>query len=104
MEKEHREAVKAYRQKALGAKSVTVELSTPIKVNGLETRSITLRRPTVGDLRRANAMPGTDNDKEVALTAALAEMSPEDLDQIDVADFDCVEAVVLGFRRQRVAR
>jgi hypothetical protein len=98
---EHEELVKSYEEKARGARRVTVDLSVPIRVNGVEVSEITLRRPTVGDIRRANA----DHDSgHIALVAALADVAPKDLDTMDAADFDCVEAVVLGFRGQRVAR
>ncbi len=104
-EKDHRELCERLRKDALGARSITVQLAVPITdSSGAEVRHVTVRRPTVGDIRRSNAAGSGPVERESALTAALCELAPQDLDKIDAADYDCIEAVILGFRGQRVAR
>jgi hypothetical protein len=100
----HDELVTHYEERARGQRTITVELAVPIKVNGAEKTEITVRRPTVGDIRRAHASRKDPIDQELWLVAHLCDLAPGDIDQVDKADYDLLEAVIAGFRKQRVAR
>jgi hypothetical protein len=103
-EKTHEELVLEYEEKARGATRMTVELGTPFMSSGTPKTAITLRRPTVGDARRAAKHAPDDEGRSVYLASLLSNEAPEDIEKIDIADFDLVQAVIVGFRQQRVAR
>jgi hypothetical protein len=64
--------------------SVTIDLKYPTE-KGLE--KITLRRPKVRDMIASDKSKGSDADKEVALFANLAELSPDEIASLDMADY-----------------
>jgi hypothetical protein len=103
-EKTLEELILEYEAKARGATKVVVELGIPFTSSGAPKTSITLRRPTVGDARRAAKHAPDDEGRSVYLAALLSGESPEDIEKIDIADFEIVQAVIIGFRAQRVAR
>lgn len=79
------------------AESKTVPLTAPITVGGRPIDSVTIRRPRVGDLRRMDAAGKTNLDKTLWLIGALAELTPEEVDQIDAHDLTAIGAVVADF-------
>lgn len=64
-----------------------VTLKYPFTVAGKKIEKLTLRRPTVKDLRTVSRFGETDEDKEIGLMATLAGMVPEDMDAMDAADY-----------------
>ncbi len=84
-------------QAAPAADPNAIPLDYPItKGDGTKVSTITLRRATVKDLRRMKDFGSDQVDQELGLIARLAGMVPEDLDLVDAADFDKVQA---SFRR-----
>lgn len=75
-----------------------VVLKYPFTSGGKKVEKLTLRRPTVKDLRTVGRFGESDEDKEIGLIATLAGLIPEDMDQMDAADYkalqDCFRAML----------
>jgi len=74
-----------------------VTLKYPITVEGVEVSVLHLRRPKVRDRLAADKMGKTDAEKEIALIAMLAEVTPETLHELDMADYSAVQQAFAGF-------
>ena len=73
---------------------ITITLKHPIKIDGREVAQLTLRRPKVRDLERMDKVSG-EMAKAVALVADLAEITPDQVRELDAGDFTAV-AEALG--------
>ena len=72
----------------LESERVTVRLSKPAELNGIQADRITLRAPTVRDIRAAGATGGGDDEqRELNLFASLAEVSSKDLEGLALKDY-----------------
>ncbi len=72
----------------LSADRVVVKLSRPVEANGVQVDSLSLRAPTVRDIRNAQLTAGTDEEqRELNLFASLAEVSPKDLEGVALKDY-----------------
>lgn len=70
------------------ADRVTVRLSRPSEANGVQVDSLTLRAPTVRDIRSAQAGGASDDEqRELNLFASLAEVGVKDLEGLIVKDY-----------------
>nr|WP_306456656.1 phage tail assembly protein [Pseudomonas alliivorans] len=77
----------------LAAESVSVKLSRPAEVNSIQVDSITMRAPTVRDLRIAQAAAnGDDEQRELNLFASLAEVGVRDLEGLFLKDYNRLQA------------
>lgn len=74
-----------------------ITLKYPIKVDGKEAKELTLIRPTVKDMRLADAGGKTEGERELALFAGLLGICPADLDGMDMADYKQVQEAYAGF-------
>lgn len=73
---------------AIAADRVTVTLSRPTELNGVKTDKISLRSPTVRDIRAAQATGGDDDEqREMNLFASLAEVGQKDLEGMALKDY-----------------
>lgn len=80
----------------LTAESATVALSKPTEFNGMKVDRLTLRSPTVRDMRNATATAnGDDEQRELNLFASLAEVNPKELEGLTLKDYDRIQA---GYR------
>jgi len=72
----------------LDAARVTVRLSQPTELNGVQCDTITLRAPTVRDIRTASSTASGDEEQaELNLFASLAEVGPKDLEGMALKDY-----------------
>jgi hypothetical protein len=77
----------------LGSDSVAISLSKPVEMNGVVCDKVTLRAPTVRDVRAANAAAaGDDEQRELILFASLAEISAKDLEGMALKDYQRLQA------------
>ncbi|KPZ21529.1 phage tail assembly protein [Pseudomonas syringae group genomosp. 3] len=77
----------------LTADSVSVKLSRPAEVNSVQVDTITMRAPTVRDVRTAQAAAnGDDEQRELNLFASLAEMGVRDLEGLSLKDYSRLQA------------
>jgi phage FluMu protein gp41 len=67
-------------------KTITVTLEDAITVNGKEVAELTIRKPTVKDLKLSNAAGKTELDRSLALIGDLAGLTPTDLDGLSLTD------------------
>ena len=77
--------------------SATVELIFPRKLNGVETGSVSMRRPTIGDRIRNGKINGTDEDRELALFSDLCMLPPAELLTLDLMDYFRVQETFRSF-------
>ena len=72
----------------LSADRVTVRLSRASEANGVQVDSLALRAPTVRDIRNAHAGGAADDEqRELNLSATLAEGGIKDLEGLAVKDY-----------------
>lgn len=73
-----------------------IELKHPVKLaTGQQIAKITLRRPKVRDLKQAQRVSDKAEEQELALIAQLAGLTPEDIEELDLADY---KAIAESFR------
>lgn len=73
----------------LDADRVTIQLSRASECNGIQVDSISLRAPTVRDIRAAQqATNGDDEQRELNLFASLAEVGVKDLEGLTLKDYN----------------
>ncbi|WP_114649095.1 phage tail assembly protein [Pseudothauera hydrothermalis] len=71
----------------------TMTLREPVEINGAQVGVLRLRRPKVRDLEAIDKIPG-ETAKTVMLIANLAEWTPEQVRELDAADFAAASKVV----------
>ncbi|UMY64035.1 phage tail assembly protein [Pseudomonas sp. LS.1a] len=77
----------------LTAENVTITLTKPTEMNGIKLDTITLRAPTVRDIRVSTQTGGDDDEqRELNLFASLAEVSAKDLEGLTYKDYNRVAA------------
>ncbi|MGI2025754.1 phage tail assembly protein [Endozoicomonas acroporae] len=74
-----------------------ISLAYPIDTNGLESRELEMRRPTVADMMRMDKSKASDAEKELRLLADLCQCSPEELEKLDVSDYSKLQEKLRGF-------
>ncbi|MCO7537529.1 phage tail assembly protein [Pseudomonas asiatica] len=73
---------------SLSADRVTVTLSKPTELNGVMVDTVSLRSPTVRDIRVAQQGAGSDDEqRELNLFASLAEVGAKDLEGMALKDY-----------------
>ncbi|POA51189.1 MULTISPECIES: phage tail assembly protein [unclassified Pseudomonas] len=73
--------------------SVVVTLTKAVELNGVRCDTVTLRAPTVRDVRAANtAAGGDDEQRELALFASLAQVGSKDLEGMTLKDYQRLQA------------
>ncbi len=82
-------------QKHKARTSARVEMEYPIIVEETEIHFLELRRPKVRDMLAAQG--GNNAESELLLVARLSGQNPEDLHQMDFADWKKVQGVLQGF-------
>lgn len=68
-----------------------VVLKYPFTAAGKKIEKLTLRRPTVKDLRTVGRFGESEEEKEVGLIATLAGLVPEDMDDMDAMDYKALQ-------------
>lgn len=72
----------------LSVDGVTIHLSKPSSLNGIVADKVTMRAPTVRDVRAASVTAnGDEEQRELNLFATLAEVGVKDLDDLHLKDY-----------------
>ena len=66
---------------------VKIELMHSIEIDGAKVGVIQLRRPKVRDMLSVEKSVDNDAEKEIQLFANLSELSPDNLLELDMADY-----------------
>lgn len=75
-----------------GSDSATITLTRPSDVNGLKVDQLTLRAPTLREVRASDAIGGADPVLcEVTLFASLADAGSKDIDGLKLTDYARVQ-------------
>ena len=88
------------------AKALTVDviLAFPIRRDDDTTiDKITVRRPKVRDRMDVQRSKDSDPDKELKLVAKVTDLSPNEVEELDVADYAYIQEVLEGFFSARSA-
>ena len=76
----------------VGQDGIVVKLSRATELNGVKQDRISLRVPTVGDLRAAARHGNGDKEtQEIHLFASLASCAPDDIERLTVKDYGRVQ-------------
>ncbi|MEJ8664517.1 phage tail assembly protein [Pseudomonas sp. LP23] len=77
----------------LTAENVTIRLSKPSTFNGVDQATITLRAPTVKDIRASGqTSDGDEEQRELNLFASLAEVGIKDLEDLIYKDYNRISS------------
>lgn len=66
---------------------VTVTLTKAFEANGIQVDKLSLRAPTVRDIRSAQGGAGDEEQRELNLFASLAEVGVKDLEGMALKDY-----------------
>jgi hypothetical protein len=79
--------------------TVEIELDFPIKIEGVECRRLTLRRPKVGDILAAEegSKGGGDKETEILTFANLCMVTPVEIRDLDLGDYKRLQKAFSGF-------
>lgn len=77
---------------AVSNSHITLKLSKPSEFNGVTLDTVTLRTPTVGDMRAAQNLFKNDREQqELYLYATLLECGKEDFDKLSICDYTRIQ-------------
>ncbi len=74
-----------------------VKLQYPVRVNGQELTELRMRRPKVRDRLVVEKLAASQAEKEVRFIANLCEIAPDDVEELDMADYAQLQEVLSGF-------
>ncbi|MCL2458904.1 MAG: phage tail assembly protein [Desulfobulbus sp.] len=80
------------------AQSETLTLDFPMQLADRLLASVTMRRPTMKDLRQYPVRNAEDFDGEFRQFAALCNLRVEELEAMDAADYSRLQSLYLRFR------
>ena len=76
---------------SLSADVAVVKLSKPVTCNGVEVEALTLRAPTVRDIRMASQLAHNDEDRELNLFSALIRIGRDELEGLKLSDYQRIQ-------------
>lgn len=74
-----------------------IDLEYPVEVDGVQVSTLAMRRPTVADQLAFEEGKGTEAKKTVHMMAALCDVPPATIQQLDIVDFQKLANVMAGF-------
>ena len=74
-----------------------IKLIEPITVNGTTYENLRIRRPKVRDRLAVERMKKSEAEKEIFMIANLAEVEPEVIEELDLADYAKIQGVFADF-------
>lgn len=72
---------------SLNNENIKVVLAHAISIDGVQIKSLRLRRPKVRDMLSVEKNAQSDAEKEINLFANLCEVPPDSLLDLDMADY-----------------
>jgi hypothetical protein len=79
--------------------TVEIEIDFPIKIEGVECRRLTLRRPKVGDMLAAEegSKGQSEQETEILAFANLCMVTPVEIRDLDLGDYKKLQKAFSGF-------
>jgi len=79
--------------------TVEIELDFPIKIESVECRRLTLRRPKVGDMLAAEegSKGQSEQETEILAFANLCMVTPSEIRDLDLGDYKKLQKAFSGF-------
>ena len=74
-----------------------IELTHPIDIDGTKVSVLQLRRPKVRDMLSVEKSVDNDAEKEIRLFVNLCELTPENLLDLDMADYSKLQKAYQDF-------
>lgn len=75
----------------------TIALTYPVQSDGVQIKSLSLRRPKVRDMLLAEKQGSNQAEREVRMIANLCEVAPTVIEDLDFADYSAAQKVLQGF-------
>lgn len=76
--------------------NTTIKLDFPIKLDGKDVAELSVRRPKVRD-QLAASKKTNEQEREIFLFANLCQLSPDDIQNLDMKDYGKLQRVYLDF-------
>ena len=76
---------------------MTIKLAYPISVSGRQLDELSMRRPKVRDRLSSEKHSGNEAEKEIRFIANLCELAPNEIEELDMADYVRVQEALAGF-------
>ncbi|MCG8471379.1 MAG: phage tail assembly protein [Desulfobacterales bacterium] len=74
-----------------------ITLEYPVTVDGIETKTLSMRRPKVRDMLASEKKATTDAEKEIGVFANLCEVSPKAIEELDMMDYGKLQETYQNF-------
>lgn len=78
-----------------------IALDYPITIDGAKVAILAMRRPKVADILAAQKLKGDEAEREVRIMANLCDVTPADIQNLDLADYTKLQETFAGFRGRR---
>jgi len=75
----------------------TIELKTPVEIDGKMVNSLTMRTPKVKDMKLAQKSFQAEEDRETALLANLCDIPVNAIDELDLRDYKALQEALQSF-------
>jgi hypothetical protein len=79
-------------------RSETIKLRFPVQLADRLLEEVTIRRPTMGDIRKHPIKSDTDIDGEMRQLCALCDLRLEEMERVDSADYARLQGIYVRFR------
>lgn len=77
--------------------NIVITLNAGIEIDGVKTKTLTMRAPKVKDQRAADKLAGDNSDRELFVFGNLCGIAPSDFDEMDLDDYVRVQVAYSNF-------
>lgn len=74
-----------------------IELSKAVEIDGAQTKTVTMREPTVQDQLDVQAIKGSEAHREVTLMANLCDLTPDQVKAMTMRNYRRLQAALEVF-------
>lgn len=76
---------------------LNIELKTAVEIDGKQTKTVTMREPTVRDQLDVQAVKGSEAHREVTLMANLCNLTPDQVKAMTMRNYRRLQAALEVF-------
>lgn len=77
--------------------NIVVTLATGFEIDGVPTKTVTMREPRVKDNLAMDKIKGSDAEKEIGYFANLCSLAPSDLEELTQRDYGRLQEAFKNF-------